>query len=231
MSKIALTPNASGTGTFTLASPNSNTSRTITLPDAAGELLTNVSSLASGNLTGALPAISGAALTGIETGVTYATAVATTSGTSFDFTGIPTGVKEVKILFREVGVTGGYGTYVQLGTASGIISTGYTINSQVLQGSATVNAINTLSEGIIVRGENQPTSGVITLTRANSSGNIWIVEVSAQAVDASTATFRLGVFGGGEVDLGAELTQLRLKVERIASQTFNSGSANISWSY
>ena len=40
MSKISLTPNASGTGTFTLASPNSNTNRTLTLPDAAGELLT-----------------------------------------------------------------------------------------------------------------------------------------------------------------------------------------------
>ena len=39
MSKITLTPNASGTGTFTIASPNSNTNRTLTLPDAAGELL------------------------------------------------------------------------------------------------------------------------------------------------------------------------------------------------
>jgi hypothetical protein len=38
MSNIALTPNASGTGTFTLASPNSNTNRTLTLPDAAGEI-------------------------------------------------------------------------------------------------------------------------------------------------------------------------------------------------
>jgi hypothetical protein len=33
MSKIALTPNANGSGVFTLASPNSNTNRTITLPD------------------------------------------------------------------------------------------------------------------------------------------------------------------------------------------------------
>jgi hypothetical protein len=72
MSKISLTPDASGTGTFTLASPNSNTNRTLTLPDAAGELLTTtgdgsgLTSLTSANLTGALPAISGAALTGIE---------------------------------------------------------------------------------------------------------------------------------------------------------------------
>ena len=33
MSKIALSPDAAGTGTFTLASPNGNTNRTITLPD------------------------------------------------------------------------------------------------------------------------------------------------------------------------------------------------------
>jgi hypothetical protein len=41
MSKIALTPNSSGTGTFTLAAPDSDTNRTITLPDEAGELLVN----------------------------------------------------------------------------------------------------------------------------------------------------------------------------------------------
>jgi hypothetical protein len=38
MSKIALTPNASGTGTFTIAAPNSNTNRTLTLPDVSGEV-------------------------------------------------------------------------------------------------------------------------------------------------------------------------------------------------
>ena len=36
MSKITLTPNDSGTGTFTIQSPDGNTDRTLTLPDAAG---------------------------------------------------------------------------------------------------------------------------------------------------------------------------------------------------
>lgn len=36
MSKVALSGNASGTGTFTIASPNSNTDRTLNLPDATG---------------------------------------------------------------------------------------------------------------------------------------------------------------------------------------------------
>jgi hypothetical protein len=36
MSKIALTPSASGTGVFTISSPATNTNRTLTLPDEAG---------------------------------------------------------------------------------------------------------------------------------------------------------------------------------------------------
>lgn len=55
MSKIALTPNASGSGTFTIAAPNSNTDRTLTLPDEAGTVLTSASNLAG--LTG-IPAAS-----------------------------------------------------------------------------------------------------------------------------------------------------------------------------
>lgn len=43
MSKIAVSPNGSGTGTYTLASPNNNASHTITLPVATGELLVNTS--------------------------------------------------------------------------------------------------------------------------------------------------------------------------------------------
>ena len=52
MSKIAISPNVSGTGTFTIAAPDSNTDRTLTLPDAAGEVLTDQSDLGAANLTG-----------------------------------------------------------------------------------------------------------------------------------------------------------------------------------
>jgi hypothetical protein len=36
MSKISLTPNAAGTGTFNIAAPGTNTNRTLTLPDSSG---------------------------------------------------------------------------------------------------------------------------------------------------------------------------------------------------
>jgi hypothetical protein len=41
LSKIAFSPNASGTGTFTVAAPNTNTDYTLTLPTNTGTILTN----------------------------------------------------------------------------------------------------------------------------------------------------------------------------------------------
>jgi hypothetical protein len=104
MSKIALTPDVDGTGTLSIVSPNTNTNRTLTLPDETGTVLTSgaalpaisgaaLTNLTSANLTGALPAIDGSALTGLAieliSTTTVSTAVATvdiaipTSGYSF----------------------------------------------------------------------------------------------------------------------------------------------------
>jgi len=61
MSKVVITGNASGTGDFTIAAPNSNTDRTLTLPDEAGTVLTTAgvpasaisdNSITSAKLTG-----------------------------------------------------------------------------------------------------------------------------------------------------------------------------------
>ena len=48
MSKISLEPNDSGAGTFSIVSPDSNTNRTLNLPDASGILLNTDN---NGNLT------------------------------------------------------------------------------------------------------------------------------------------------------------------------------------
>ena len=69
MSKVKIQGNASGTGTLTISAPNTNTDRSLTLPDGAGEILTSASTLSSSNLSGALPAIDGSALTGVGGGL------------------------------------------------------------------------------------------------------------------------------------------------------------------
>jgi len=131
MSKIALTPNDSGTGTFTLASPNSNTSRTLTLPDAAGELLTStgdgsgLTSLTSANLTGALPAIDGSGLTSL-TSANLTGALPAIDGSAL--TGISTTPTTAQVLTATAGAaTGAVGTYAALQmTSNGSNSPGYT---------------------------------------------------------------------------------------------------------
>jgi hypothetical protein len=54
LSKIALSGNASGTGTITLASPNTSTDRTIDLPDAAGTVFVSGQAVTAttGNFSG-----------------------------------------------------------------------------------------------------------------------------------------------------------------------------------
>jgi len=50
MSKVKIQGNASGTGTLTISAPNTNTDRSLTLPDGAGEIL--LSDGDGSNLTG-----------------------------------------------------------------------------------------------------------------------------------------------------------------------------------
>ena len=50
MSKISLEPNDSGAGTFSIVSPDSNTNRTLNLPDEAGTILSDASTIDSNNL-------------------------------------------------------------------------------------------------------------------------------------------------------------------------------------
>ena len=54
MSKIKIVGHASGTGVLTIAAPNTNTDRTITIPDVTGTLLDSGSNLPAANLTGTI---------------------------------------------------------------------------------------------------------------------------------------------------------------------------------
>ncbi len=84
MSKISFTPNASGTGTFTIASPNSNTNRTLTLPDADGALLAGAQApFISATVSGATQALDVGAANFFDAGTL-------TADTTVSFTNVPT---------------------------------------------------------------------------------------------------------------------------------------------
>jgi hypothetical protein len=77
MSKVKIEGNASGTGTLTIAAPNTNTDRTLTLPDGAGEILLSDGDGSSLTGVGKILQITQSLFTGVVTTTTAKTYVAT----------------------------------------------------------------------------------------------------------------------------------------------------------
>jgi hypothetical protein len=103
MSKFAVKGAATGTGTFTLESPATNTDRTFTLPDTDGSFIT---ADGSGNVTisGGLTLTSGTA-----NGVTYLNGgKQVTSGSAFTFDGTTVGINTTIGNSTSLSITGDY---------------------------------------------------------------------------------------------------------------------------
>jgi len=164
MSKVAIQGNASGTGTFTIAAPNSNTDRTLTLPDEAGTVLTSAATVSD------VPTM-------IKEGTWTPTAEFTTTNPS---AGATTGVGSyqrigsyvtVFFIMEDIDTTGASGELVikslpyTIGTVNGIdlfYGTAYANRINVAGGSAydmTSQATQTLN-GIQIRtNEDNATAG------------------------------------------------------------------------
>ena len=157
------------------------------------------------------------------TAARYGTLVNTTSGTAFDFTGIPAGVSEITLTLNAVSLTGTDGLLVQIGPAAGIVSTGYVASASTLSSTLAAREGSTSGFNIIVGVAAREGSGIFTLKRLDAGSNVWLASHSVSAGTEAMAA------GAGVVTLAAELTQLRLT--RTGSNTFDNGSANISWRY
>ena len=154
----------------------------------------------------------------------YGTLATTTSGTAFDFTGIPAEVSEVTLTLNAVSLSGENNLLIQIGPVGGIVTTGYDSSGGSF---ATGAGLSTSTSGFVIRAESagQLVSGMLTLKRQAVGSNSW---VSSHAM-SGTGTSNIALVGGGVVTLAGELTQLRLT--RVGSNTFDLGSANISWRF
>jgi hypothetical protein len=146
------------------------------------------------------------------------TTVATTSGTSIDFTSIPSWVKRVTIMFNGVSTSGTSPFLIQLGagsvTTTGYISTGQTITG----GSGGANTSSTAGMVVYSSAAASISSGHMLLTTMGS--NLWI---SSHTLKTTTAAC---LFGGGDVTLGGTLDRVRLTTVN-GTDTFDAGSINI----
>jgi hypothetical protein len=150
------------------------------------------------------------------------TAVASTSGTSIDFTSIPSWVKRITVMLNGVSTSGGDDYYLRLGTGGTptYVITGYTSTKGVVTSGGAVSSDVTAGFDIAVISAGAGfASGHAILT--NVSGNIW------------ACSSNIGVSGdvrftaqGGSITLGAALTSVRLTTSG-GTNTFDAGSVNI----
>jgi len=149
------------------------------------------------------------------------TAVASTSGTSIDFTSIPAWAKRITVMFNGVSTNGTSNIQIQLGTGSTVFTTtGYGSNYSTL-GASTV-ATAAASTGFI---SSVPSAGTATVSGqifvANITGNAWaqigqLGETNGTRITSST----------GSISLGAILTAVRITTVN-GTDTFDAGSINI----
>jgi hypothetical protein len=145
------------------------------------------------------------------------TAVASTSGTSIDFTGLPAGVRRITVMFQNVSTTSASNYLIRIGAGS-IVSTGY------LGGAAQIPVVNTNSTtGFMILNGTGTTANVIhgSLSLFQISTNNWV----ASGVFANSDAARMQ-FTAGSLSLGGTLDQVRITTVN-GTDTFDAGTINI----
>jgi hypothetical protein len=158
--------------------------------------------------------------------LTSATAQNSTSGTSIDFTGIPSWVKRITVMFNGVSTSGSSIVQIRLGTSGGIVATGYSGRGDRFLSTSTAINVFTASnnstgfnlENSLVSGAASSRSGLATITLIN--GNTWVLQSYYGVAAGESAA------GTGVLDLGGTLDRLRITTVN-GTDTFDAGSVNI----
>ena len=149
--------------------------------------------------------------------ITSGTAVATTSGTSVTFTGIPAWVKKITVMFQAVSTSGTSPLLIRIGNGS-IINTGYVSafwTANITNGQSTTSFQ-------VTGGAAAASSFVGNIVINNISGNSW---VSSGVLGDSSASSNTSI-SGGSISLGGTLDRLAITTVN-GTDTFDAGSINI----
>jgi hypothetical protein len=148
------------------------------------------------------------------------TSVATTSGTSIDFTGIPSWAKRITVMFNGVGTNGSQSVIFQIGSGS-VTTTGYLsyVATSSNSGSVGLNATN----GFITGGQNSSNLIYGTVTIFLYSGFNYVSTVTGSINSAGTYG---GFTGAGTLTLSGAMDRVRITTAN-GVPVFNAGSINI----
>jgi hypothetical protein len=181
----------------------------------------------SGQVTLAAPAVAGSntitlpASTGTAQLIGQSTAVASTSGTSIDFTSIPSWVKRITVMFSGVSTSGTSNYLIQIGSGS-VTTSGYNaFGMNFSTGSASGNGVAyTSGFGIKSGSASESLGGLLTIVLI--SGNVW----AAQGSFSTAASSNIYISSGNGPTLSGTLDRVRITTVN-GTDTFDAGSINI----
>ena len=149
--------------------------------------------------------------------------VATTSGTSFDFTNIPAWVTRIDIMPRGVSLSGTDSILIQLGGASGFLVTGYASTSIRISSAASATGDTNTTGFVVSLGVAGNTwTGRITIHKVRDGSRAFIQDHNGKTSTSVVA------WGGGDVEMTEELTQIRIKTN--GANSFDAGEIVMYWS-
>ena len=154
--------------------------------------------------------------------INSATAQASTSGTSIDFTGIPSATKRITVMFNGVSTSGTSLWQVQIGAGS-VDTTGYKSAYGAQNVAASALGLGTATTGFVITvvvNAAQTSQGIITLATLGS--NIWVQNGIVNNID-STAYQNTS---SGSKTLSGTLDRVRITTVN-GTDTFDAGSINI----
>ena len=167
------------------------------------------------------PTMTGAVVSAMGSSViTSGTAVASTSGTSIDFTGIPSWAKRITVMFNGVSTNGASIPIVQLGTISGVEISGYVGDTAELN--ATVSNVANPANGVAMQGGMAATISLAGTMVFNLFGsNFWLASANINRTNSTNMT----VISASKT-LSGVLDRLRITTVN-GTDAFDAGSINI----
>ena len=151
--------------------------------------------------------------------LTNGTAVASTSGTSIDFTSIPSWVKRIIVMFNGVSGSGTSSFQIQLGTSSGVETTGYVSTCNYLTSTSVTSTSGMCVTANAVAANNYSGQAIICLF----GSNFWTLNSNMVRNDAA-ASF----VGTGYKTTSGTLDRVRITTFN-GTDTFDAGSINIQY--
>jgi hypothetical protein len=180
----------------------------------------------SGTITLAATAVAGTntqtlvAVTGTLAPLIAGTAVASTSGTSIDFTSIPSWVKRITVMFSGVSTNGTSNYLVQLGDSGGIENTGYVGCGGRFNAGGNAFVNYTSGIGFATDSASKVNSGSLIITLLDATTNTW-------TAIGNLATANSDIYAtSSSKSLSATLDRVRITTAN-GTDTFDAGSINI----